>query len=195
MRAQLIALEAPVAIAAGDIGRVGGAFERLRGATSAPRFPSSDETQSLSQAQLHDVYASIVASRGNQAARDSLDRNDERVILGLRKETETTIHQGAGDYDDRLVVVWRDNQGSRHAREFNRANTEPSAQYDHHAGSDGTRRYADGGNAPRLGRSPGYEDVVRRKIEGEVVNLDGVGTWAGRAKARRKCWGPFTRDL
>lgn len=80
-----------------------------------------------------------------------------------------------GDYNDRLVVVWKDNDGAGHAREFNLANTEPSAQYDHHAGSDGTRRYAEGGrNAPQLERSPGYEDVLRRKIEGEDVNRDGV---------------------
>lgn len=173
-RAQLIALEAPVAIAAGDIGRVGATMERLREASDAPRFPAEDETEDLSQAQLHDVYASIVASRGSQAARDSLDTNNERVILGLRKETETTHDRGRGDYDDRLVVVWKDSFGTRHAREFNRANTEPSAQYDHHAGSDGTRRYAAGGNAPRLETSPGYERVLHRKIEGDDANRDGV---------------------
>lgn len=172
---RLTALEAPGAIAAGDTERVGPAMERLHGATMSPRFPIASETESLSQTQLHDVYGSIVASRGNQAARDSLDTNGERVILGLRRETETTVNQGAGDYDDRLVVIWKDNQGIPHAREFNRANTEPSAQYDHHAGSDGTRRYAEGaGTAPRLERSPGYEDVLRRKIEGDDVNRDGV---------------------
>ena len=174
-RERLTALEAPGAIVAGDVERVGPAMERLHEATASPRFPIPSETQSLSQAQLHDVYGSIVVSRGNQAARDSLDTNDERVILGLRRETDTTANQGTGDYDDRLVVIWKDNQGTPHAREFNRANTEPSAQYDHHAGSDGTRRYAEGaGTAPRLERSSGYEDVLRRKIEGDDVNRDGV---------------------
>lgn len=173
-RENLTALAAPGVIAAAELGRVGTTMERLHGAIASPRFPFESETQNLSQAQLHDVYASIVASRGNDAARDSLDRNNERVILGLRNDTATTRNRGQGDYDDRLVVVWKDNQGTRHAREFNRANTDPSAQYDHHAGSDGTRRYADGGNAPRLGISPGYGEVLRRKIEGEDVNRDGV---------------------
>ena len=171
-REQLAALTEPAglvyALEAGPM------LERLRAATAPPRFPAEDETHDLSPAQLHDVYASMVASRGSPAARESLDANNQRVILGLRNETETTVNHGVGDYDDRLVVVWRDNQGNRHAREFNDANTEPSAQYDHHAGSDGTRRYADGGNAPRLGRSPGYEDVTRRKIEGDDVDRDGV---------------------
>ncbi|SDR23214.1 XVIPCD domain-containing protein [Pseudoxanthomonas sp. CF125] len=166
-------LTAPGVIAADE--RVGPIVERLRTATASPRFPAETETRDLSQAQLHDVYGSMVASRGNQAARDSLDTNNERVILGLRNETQTTVRHGVGAYDDRLVVVWKDHLGVRHAREFNEANTEPSAQYDHHAGSDGTRRYAEGGqNAPPLERSLGYEQVSRRKIEGEDVNRDGV---------------------
>ena len=173
-RERLTALEAPGAIAAGDAERADPSIERLRASLGSPRFPADTETHNLSQAQLHDVYASVVASRGNQAARDSLETNNERVILGLRNETETTFNHGTGDYDDRLVLVWKDNQGIRHAREFNEANTEPSAQYDHHAGSDGTRRYADGGAAPRLARSAGFEEVSRRKIEGDDVNLDGV---------------------
>lgn len=173
-RERLAALEAPAAIAAGDVERVGASIERVRSASSAPRFPAEEETTSLSQTQQHDVYASIVVSRGNQAARDSLDTNNERVILGLRRETNTTVNHGIGEYNDRLVVIWKDRQGARHACEFSRANTEPSAQYDHHGGSDGTRRYADGGVAPRLGRSPGFEEVSRRKIEGDDVNRDGV---------------------
>ena len=173
-RERLTALGAPGAIAAGDAERVGSAIERLRASLGSPRFPADTETRNLSQTQLHDVYASVVASRGNQAARDSLDTNGERVILGLRNETQTTFNHGTGDYDDRLVLVWKDNRGIRHAREFNEANTEPSAQYDHHAGSDGTRRYADVGASPRLARSPGFEEVSRRKIEGDDVNRDGV---------------------
>lgn len=172
-RDRLTAMEAPGAIAADE--RVRPVVERLRTATASPRLPEETETRNLSQTQLHDVYGSIVTSRGNQAARDSLEANNERVILGLRNETNTTDNRGIGDYDDRLVVIWKDNHGTRHAREFNQANTEPSAQYDHHAGSDGTRRYAEGGgNAPRLESSPGYENVLRRKIEGEDVNRDGV---------------------
>ena len=173
-REQLTVLPGPEAIAGGETKDLRTTLDRLRAATGTPRFPADTETRNLSQTQLHDVYGSIVASRGNQAAQDSLQTNGDRVILGLRNDTRTTVHNGIGAYDDRMVVVWKDNQGTRHAHEFNRANTEPSAQYDHHAGSDGTRRYADGGNTPRLGRSPGYEEVWRRKIEGDDVNRDDV---------------------
>ncbi|MEO6519578.1 MAG: XVIPCD domain-containing protein [Pseudoxanthomonas sp.] len=174
-REQLTALAAPGALAARDAGVAGPVLERLRGATAAPRFPAEAETQYLSQAQLHDVYGSVLESRGTHAARDSLQRNGERVILGMRNETNSLYNRGQGSYDDRLVLIWKDNQGIRRAREFHQFNAEPSAQYDHHAGNDGNRRYADGaGIAPRSARSPGYEDVLRRKIEGEDVNGDGV---------------------
>jgi len=174
-REQLAELARPGAIAADDAEGLRTSVERLRTATGAPRFPADTETRDLSQTQLHDVYASIVASRGNQAAQDSLQANGDRVILGLRNDTQTTFNRGAGAYDDRLVVVWKDNNGVRHAREFNRANTEPSAQYDHHAGSDGTRPFADeSGNATRLHTSQGYEQIRPKKIEGEDVNHDGV---------------------
>ncbi len=173
-REELVALALPGVLPAQNAGDTGPMLERLRAATGAPRFPDVTETRNLSQAQLHDVYGSMAGTRGDQSARDSLDRNNERVILGLRRETNTTHADGKGDYDDRLVVVWKDNDGTRHAREFNQANTEPSAQYDHHAGSNGNRRYAEGGTALRLAGSPGFEDVRQRKIEGEDVNRDGI---------------------
>lgn len=56
-----------------------------------------------------------------QAARDSLDTNARRVILGLRNETQTTFNHGTGDYDDRLVV-WKDH-GVSAAAEQREANT------------------------------------------------------------------------
>ena len=142
---------------------------------TAPRFPADSETARLSQAQQYDIYASVIGVRGDQAARDALTTQD-RVILGMRNDTRTTANHGAGVYDDRIVVVWKDDKGGRHAREFNHSNTEPSAQYDHHAGSDGTRVIAESGGqtAPRLKASPGYENVDTRKIEGEDVNSDRV---------------------
>ncbi|KRD74796.1 XVIPCD domain-containing protein [Lysobacter sp. Root983] len=152
-----------------DLGRL------LAAGHTAPRFPEDRETARLSQAQQYDVYASVIGVRGDQAARDALGTQD-RVILGMRNDTRSTANRGAGEYDDRIVVVWKDAKGGRHAREFNHSNTEPSAQYDHHAGSDGTRLIAESGGqvAPRLARSPGYENVDRRKIEGEDVNNDRV---------------------
>jgi hypothetical protein len=135
-------------------------LDRLEGATAPPRFPGNQETAGLSQVQQYDVYASIVAARGEQAARDALDGRD-RVILGLRNENQTTENRGRGVYDDRIVVLWRDADGTRHAREFNDVSTEPTAQYD--------------GHAKTTPRSAGYEDVAtRRKTEGADVNGDRV---------------------
>ena len=174
-REQLAALTGAGAIALHDGRDARSVLERLREAAGPPRFPEITETRRLSQAQMHDIYGSMVESRGNQGARDSLDANNQRVILGLRRETITTADNGKGNYNDRLVLVWKDHQGIRHAREFNQANTEPSAQYDHHAGSDGTRPFADRtGNAPQLQASPGYERILAKKIEGEDANSDGI---------------------
>lgn len=176
VRAQdrLTALRAPDALSAEDAATLNPTLERLRGATAAPRFPADTETQGLSQAQQYDVYASVIGARGTQPARDALNTQD-RVILGMRNENATTDHRGRGEYDDRIVVVWKDADGGRHAREFNHATTEPTAQYDHHAGSDGNRIYADTERqVPRMATSPGYENVARRKVEGDDVNGDNV---------------------
>ena len=176
VRAQdrLTALRAPDALSTADAATLNPTLERLRGATAAPRFPADTETQNLSQAQQYDVYASVIGARGTQPARDALNTQD-RIVLGMRNENSTTDNRGRGDYDDRIVVVWKDADGSRHAREFNHATTEPTAQYDHHAGSDGNRIYADTERqVPRLATSPGYENVARRKVEGDDVNGDDV---------------------
>jgi hypothetical protein len=102
----------------------------------------------------------MVVTRGNTAAQDALSTND-RVILGMRNEDRSTVNNGRGEYDDRLVVLWKDADGSRHAREFNHATTEPTAQYDAHSKTNP--------------RSPGFGDVTAKtKTEGEDVNQDQV---------------------
>lgn len=163
---------------------------RVLNASSPPRFPEAEEMRALaSDAQRYDVYASIVAARGEKAALDALDRS-ERVILGLRQENstlasldnprtrldESTRQSGKGVYDDRILVLWKDASGGRHVKPFEHANTEPTAQYDHHAGSDGRRRFAEGGTeARRLEPLAAFAEVARpRKIEGEDVDGDGM---------------------
>ncbi|UYK86917.1 hypothetical protein NG827_15650 [Xanthomonas sacchari] len=154
----------------------------------------------LSDAQTYDVYASIVQVRGNDAAHDALSRANERVVLGLRQENSTlaamqdrqhstTLREdnaatpnvneaqaGTGVYNDRLVVLWKDADGTRHAQVAAKANTEPTAQYDHHAGNSGRRPRAEGGVENRtFAPSPGYESIASpRKIEGDDVNADGI---------------------
>ncbi|MFC3717467.1 XVIPCD domain-containing protein [Luteimonas soli] len=185
-------------------------LERLQRASRAPRFPGQwvqgegsepdtiPEIDALTQAQRFDVYASIVAIRGNDAARDALDGH-ERVILGLRQENTTLAgndrdkpfaalvdlpgtperdesRAGTGVYDDRIVVLWKEADGTRRVFAARRGNTEPTAQYDHHAGSDGRRVHSSGGRDTRQhAPSSGYEHIVKlRKIEGEDVDRDGL---------------------
>ena len=72
-----------------------------------------------------DTYAAYFAEHGV----DITTLGDgERAILGLRVPSATTVNNGTGEYNDRIVVVWTAN-GRRHVEEF-AANTEPSAQYD-----------------------------------------------------------------
>lgn len=158
--AQLTGLRQPGNVAATDTLILQPMLDRTKSSMGPPRFPPLEETKDLSQTQQHDVYASIVAARGNGAARTALEGQD-RVILGLRKESRTTTSLGLGQYDDRIVVLWTDSDGSRHAREFNEATTEPTAQYD--------------GHAKTTPRSPGFENVTTRaKTQGADVDGDGV---------------------
>lgn len=157
---------------------------RLGLAAGQPRFPTEAEVAALTETQRYDVYASIIETRGNDAARESL-RNGDRIVLGLRQENATVdsatrdqpntvatddpatpvdeSRRGTGVYDDRVVVLGRrspEGGGAPEVWQFNSANTEPSAQYDHHAqGRD---------------RVEPYTHVQRRRAEGEDVNGDDV---------------------
>lgn len=157
---RLATLRQPGNIEPTDEAAVRPTLTRLGGVTNAPRYPDAAETANLSQAQQYDVYASIVAARGNDAARDALGTQD-RVVLGMRNDDRTTDNRGRGEYNDRIVVLWRGADGERHAREFNTVTTDPTAQYDEHAKTNP--------------RSPGFGNVVTRpKTEGEDVNGDRV---------------------
>jgi hypothetical protein len=167
------------------------ALDRLDAAGEAPRLPAQDaepggmDEVPLTTAQRHDVYASMVYTRGNDAARAALERGD-RVILGLRDENSTLATMrsrdepsasrrddpatadvdesaaGRGVYNDRLVVLWQGDSGERGIVEANRANTEPTALYDEHA-------------RPGDGQTEAYRHVSGwRKAEGDDVDGDGL---------------------
>ncbi|MCF7222574.1 hypothetical protein [Marilutibacter chinensis] len=150
-------------------------LERLQLAAQPPRMPdyngrdadAPNELVDLTDAQKYDIYASIVETRGNQAARDAL-RDEESVLLGLRRETSTVAsmddlgQRGTGVYDDHIVVLRRDASGERHWFIADRASTEPTAQYDERA-----RPGPDRENTP-------YSDVAWRRPQGEDVNGDGT---------------------
>lgn len=68
-------------------------------------------------------------------------------LVGLRTNTPTTANGGAGSYDDRLAVVWKDGAGKPHV-ELLRYNTEPArdmAKYSADVNGDGR---ADQGRLP-----------------------------------------------
>ena len=60
---------------------------------------------------------------------------DKRNLVALRVETDADINSGKGAYDDRMVMLWQDENGTKHVREY-KANTEPSAQYRNRYGED-----------------------------------------------------------
>ncbi len=131
---------------------IGNTIRRVNDAGTNP--PAMPDTTNLTDTQKFDVYSSIVETRGNQAAQDAL-ANGDRVILGLRNENITTTNNGQGVYDDRLAVIARDADGTVHVSEFNRASTEPTAQYDANQRTN--------------------PDVTFRRGDGVDVTGDGVG--------------------
>ncbi|MGY1519035.1 hypothetical protein [Luteimonas sp. A482] len=162
-------------------------IQRLQSATAAPRIPAHgradgepDEFVGLTRAQTYDVYASMAEVRGSQVARDALGIDNHSVLLGLRRENPTWAsgdgrgRAGTGLYDDRIVVLTRAADGQRSVFVAGRATTDPTAQYSHHAGSNGRRAFSGpaGGEETRvLAPSLGYEAVTRpRRIEGEDVD-------------------------
>jgi LysM repeat protein len=122
--------------------------ERSPTAPAAPSAPAGrvtpgrlPDTAGLTEGQRYDLYAAQIQRYGDAGAKADLAAG-RRVVLALRNDTDTRINRGLGAYDDRMVVLWRGSDGTRHAVEL-RANTEPSGQYE--PGGPYTRR-AVGGN-------------------------------------------------
>lgn len=86
-------------------------------------------TQNLSESQKYDVYTDFISRNGNAKAKNDL-ANGQRVILGLRQQTNTRENNGMGAYDDRVVVMWKDKDGGKHVHEVLNANTEPASYYE-----------------------------------------------------------------
>ncbi len=160
-------------------------LSRLQQALGPPRMPDyshvpgePNELAGLTEAQIHDVYASVVHTRGNDAARQELQQEGRSVLLGLRRENSTLAsreggREGTGVYDDQVIVLSRTSEGENRVFITARASTEPTAQYSHHAGSDGDRDFAGGGKERRrIAPAAGYEEIRPRAINGEDVNGD-----------------------
>lgn len=99
------------------------------GAAGAQITPGKlPNTAGMSESHKHDLYANYINQFGNATAKTDL-QNGKKVALSLRVDTNTNANQGKGLYDDRMVLVWQDKSGVKHAQEFN-ANTEPSGWYE-----------------------------------------------------------------
>lgn len=164
---------------------LGPTLSRLQQALGPPRMPDyshaprePNELAGLTEAQMHDIYASIVHTRGNDAARQDLQPGGQSVMLGLRRETSTLAsreggREGTGVYDDQMIVLSQTAEGEKRIFITARASTEPTAQYSHQAGSNGDRDFAGGGKERRnIAPAAGYEEVRPRAINGEDVNGD-----------------------
>ncbi|MFC4291484.1 LysM domain-containing protein [Sphingorhabdus arenilitoris] len=105
-------------------------------ATSAPAALDSAQaaTADRTNPQTAADFAAVINSRGDAQARSDLAAGN-KVVVAIRTPTSTNANGGAGRYDDRMAVVWRDGQGNYQMREFN-GNTDPSGRYDGRYGRD-----------------------------------------------------------
>ena len=97
----------------------------LAAGTSLP-LGGMPNTSGRSEAEKYEMYSQFFISYGVNV--NALDA-DTRVLLGLRVRSNTRVRDGAGEYNDRLVIAWRATDGTRHVKEFI-ANTEPSSRYE-----------------------------------------------------------------
>jgi LysM repeat protein len=87
------------------------------------------DTQGMSESEKYDYYAGVIDQHGDESAKSKLAQG-EKVALSLRVETHTHANAGNGQYDDRMVLVWQDSNGTKHVKEL-QANLDPSGQYEH----------------------------------------------------------------
>jgi hypothetical protein len=97
----------------------------LKETLERPKLP---DTTGFTADQIYDLYAGYVKMHGSAEARQALE-DGKQVIVALRLETDTRSNEGRGVYDDRMAIISKGTDGSKHAQEFS-ANTEPSAQYE-----------------------------------------------------------------
>jgi hypothetical protein len=108
----------------------------------------------MNEAQRYDHLRALAEQNGGRIDETPGQRN----IISLRTETNTGANNGQGVYDDKTYVMWTDQNGQRHVREYD-SNTEPSGRYQGRYGVD-----ANGDGSRDLGRIPAgyYEYAVER---------------------------------
>jgi hypothetical protein len=119
----------------------------------------------MTEAEDHEYYEKILRENADDNALADFD-GGSRVILGLRKVDSTAANDGRGIYNDRFVVLRREDVGCS-ALVF-AGNTDPSSFYEDVAdGRSGSGRAAEGKDADGdgrldLGRVPAGSHQYRR---------------------------------
>ncbi len=137
------------------------------------------DTAGMSEGERYDYYSQLAQENGGRIRTGPGERN----IVGLRTPTDADANGGNGRYDDRMVMLWQDANGTKHVREY-QGNTEPSARYRGRMGEDanGDGRLDQGrlpsgfyefrtGSSSRLGRI--LRPVEDYRVERDTNN-DGV---------------------
>lgn len=126
----------PVAYVAGDDPRV-----------LAPDDPrKTAERAAAREEHEYDYYRKLIERNGGTFDETPGARN----MVAVRRPTNTGANGRKGVYDDTAVLIWKDDQGHKHVRQY-KANTEPTAQY-----VDNARHTEDvnGDGKGELGRLP-----------------------------------------
>jgi LysM repeat protein len=144
-------------------------------------------TKGLSAVGKYDLYSQFFIRFGVNLA--ALAPN-VRSLLGLRVTSNTNVRDGAGEYNDRVVVAWRDSNGAKQVEEFV-ANTEPSARYEGKEGIDANldgRRdlgsLLEGFYEYQKGTSKKYGNILRPVRDIYVIrDIDHDGDFDAKEKA------------
>lgn len=99
--------------------------------TSTSRTGSVRDTSNMTEEQKYDYFSGLIEQNGGQLKTGTNERN----ILGIRNETDADVNGGNGAYDDKFVMLWKDQNGNKRVREYT-GNTEPSARYRGRYGED-----------------------------------------------------------
>ncbi|MFD4434228.1 hypothetical protein, partial [Nocardia sp. NPDC058497] len=94
----------------------------------------------------YDYYKSLIERNGG-----TVDAGiDQKNMVAIRRETNAFANNGQGIYDDKAVLIWVDEHGTKHVSEY-KANTDPTARYINNANET---RDVDGNGTKELGRLP-----------------------------------------
>ncbi|MBX2883808.1 MAG: hypothetical protein KTR32_27895 [Granulosicoccus sp.] len=85
------------------------------------------DTSGLTEEERVRTYENILTANASDEAIVAYN-NNETVVLALRHESPLFENRGSGDFDDRFVVLWTDENGDRRSREFE-GSLDPNLRY------------------------------------------------------------------